>query len=148
MSNSTGMELEKLSFLGPFIGLSVFAEDNVSGYSHITSDQWGNRVLLCFQIEARYKSNSLQYRTCFLTLLIYFRIFNLCYEGQHCGVRKPSSVQGETHDHLQVLLCYASHLLYFNLNTGYLNLYAVLSMPVTDTCFCGHCGLVINNSST
>ncbi|XP_064611043.1 ubiquitin conjugation factor E4 B-like [Liolophura sinensis] len=29
VSNSTGMELEKLSFLGPFIGLSVFAEDNI-----------------------------------------------------------------------------------------------------------------------
>jgi hypothetical protein len=30
MSQATGMELEKLSLLGPFLSLSVFAEDNVS----------------------------------------------------------------------------------------------------------------------
>lgn len=29
MSNASGMEMEKLSLLGPFLGLSVFAEDNV-----------------------------------------------------------------------------------------------------------------------
>lgn len=30
LTKATGMELEKLSWLGPFLGLSVFAEDNVS----------------------------------------------------------------------------------------------------------------------
>lgn len=30
LTQATGMELEKLSWLGPFLGLSVFAEDNVS----------------------------------------------------------------------------------------------------------------------
>ena len=30
LSPAHGMELEKLSFLGPFFALSVFAEDNVS----------------------------------------------------------------------------------------------------------------------
>ena len=30
---AAGMELEKLSFLGPFFSLSVFAEDNVSSKS-------------------------------------------------------------------------------------------------------------------
>ena len=29
-SQAAGMEMEKLSLLGPFLGLSVFAEDNVS----------------------------------------------------------------------------------------------------------------------
>lgn len=29
MTAATGMELEKLSFLGPFLSLSVFAEDNM-----------------------------------------------------------------------------------------------------------------------
>ena len=30
LSQAAGMELEKLSLLGPFLALSVFAEDNVS----------------------------------------------------------------------------------------------------------------------
>ena len=33
-TQASGMEVAKLSFLGPFLDLSVFAEDNVS-------EQWG-----------------------------------------------------------------------------------------------------------
>lgn len=36
LTKATGMELEKLSWLGPFLGLSVFAEDNVSKGSFLT----------------------------------------------------------------------------------------------------------------
>ena len=40
-SQAAGMEMEKLSLLGPFLGLSVFAEDNVSGLLFDSWVGWG-----------------------------------------------------------------------------------------------------------